>query len=148
MEISFLRFKFLYKFKKYIIDKNFNIFLKINANDLKLSLKFLFYLKGLWYTIRAFRSWDALMEDLNQHLCDSIALPHGVRYMFTVEGLPRFNLDELEHGQSYVCSSTDKFKAIDYANASQPIWSFVSANLTIPPKRGIRVTFQRVSILK
>lgn len=77
-------------------------------------------------------------------MCDSIALPHGVRYMFTVEGQPRFSLDELEHGQSYVCSSMDKFKSIDYKNASQPIWSFVSANLTGPPKRGsLRETFQR-----
>uniref|UniRef100_A0A915DQ03 non-specific serine/threonine protein kinase n=1 Tax=Ditylenchus dipsaci TaxID=166011 RepID=A0A915DQ03_9BILA len=61
-----------------------------------------------------------------------------------VEGQAKFGLDELEHGHSYVCASTDKFKAIDYANASQPMWAFVSSKLmSVPPKRGIRATFER-----
>ncbi|KAI1713762.1 protein kinase domain-containing protein [Ditylenchus destructor] len=101
------------------------------------------FFKGLWYTPKV-RSWDALLEDLNQHLCDSISLPHGVRYIFSAEGHLITGLDVLEHGHSYVCSSTDKFKHIDYANASQPMWSFVSSKLmSVPPKRGIRATFER-----
>ena len=53
--------------------------------------------------------------------------------------------NKFSKGQSYVVSSTDKFKRIDYANAAQPIWSFVSNKLTNEPTAsGLRETFQRV----
>lgn len=92
-------------------------------------------------------------------MIDSLALPHGVRFVFRSNGgEPCNGLEELRHGsnlfsiknkfskgQSYVVSSTDKFKRIDYANAAQPIWSFVSNKLTNEPTAsGLRETFQRV----
>lgn len=106
------------------------------------------FFKGIWYTIiPSLRSWPAFLEDLQkiQFLIDSLALPHGVRFVFRSNGgEPCNGLEELKHGQSYVVSSTDKFKRIDYANAAQPIWSFVSNKLTNEPTAsGLRETFQR-----
>uniref|UniRef100_A0A914MCG9 Doublecortin-like and CAM kinase-like protein n=1 Tax=Meloidogyne incognita TaxID=6306 RepID=A0A914MCG9_MELIC len=103
---------------------------------------------GIWYTIiPSLRSWPAFLEDLQKihFLIDSLALPHGVRFVFRSNGgEPCNGLEELRHGQSYVVSSTDKFKRIDYANAAQPIWSFVSNKLTNEPTAsGLRETFQR-----
>ncbi|CAK5091115.1 unnamed protein product [Meloidogyne enterolobii] len=104
--------------------------------------------QGIWYTIiPSLRSWPAFLEDLQKihFLIDSLALPHGVRFVFRSNGgEPCNGLEELRHGQSYVVSSTDKFKQIDYANAAQPIWSFVSNKLTNEPTAsGLRETFQR-----
>lgn len=45
---------------------------------------------------------------------------------------------------SYVCSSTDRFKSIDYSNASQPMWAFVSSKMDLPPAKSIRTTFEKV----
>uniref|UniRef100_A0A915LU28 Doublecortin domain-containing protein n=1 Tax=Meloidogyne javanica TaxID=6303 RepID=A0A915LU28_MELJA len=106
------------------------------------------FFKGIWYTIiPSLRSWPAFLEDLQKihFLIDSLALPHGVRFVFRSNGgEPCNGLEELRHGQSYVVSSTDKFKRIDYANAAQPIWSFVSNKLTNEPTAsGLRETFQR-----
>lgn len=104
------------------------------------------YFKGIWYTIiPSLRSWSAFLEDLQKihFLIDSLALPHGVRFIFHINGEPCTGLEEIRHGQSYVVSSTDKFKSIDYANAAQPMWSFVSNKLSEPPKYGLRETFQR-----
>nr|CAD2192205.1 unnamed protein product [Meloidogyne enterolobii] len=106
------------------------------------------FFKGIWYTIiPSLRSWPAFLEDLQKihFLIDSLALPHGVRFVFRSNGgEPCNGLEELRHGQSYVVSSTDKFKQIDYANAAQPIWSFVSNKLTNEPTAsGLRETFQR-----
>ncbi|KAF7636586.1 hypothetical protein Mgra_00003981 [Meloidogyne graminicola] len=107
------------------------------------------FFKGIWYTIiPSLRSWLAFLEDLQKihFLIDSLALPNGVRFVFRSNGgEPCSGLEELKHGQSYVVSSTDKLKKIDYANATQPIWSFVSTKLTNEPaKSGLRETFQRV----
>lgn len=68
--------------------------------------------------------------------------------IFTVDGRVVKTLEELEHGKSYVTSSTEKFKAIDYANAAQPIWSFVSSKQlsNSPYYGGIRQTLPRVFI--
>jgi hypothetical protein len=66
-----------------------------------------------------------LLEDLTRSLADLVNLPHGVRHVFTIDGMYRVeDLDELKDGESYVCSSTDIFKSVDYENAREPVWSF------------------------
>lgn len=85
------------------------------------------YFKGVWYAIALdrFRCFEALLEDLNRTLGDLVNLPHGVRYVFTSDGQKRVNcLDDLEDGESYVCSSNEIFKKIDYENAREPIWCY------------------------
>uniref|UniRef100_A0A183CHP4 non-specific serine/threonine protein kinase n=1 Tax=Globodera pallida TaxID=36090 RepID=A0A183CHP4_GLOPA len=104
------------------------------------------FFKGIWYTvIPSLRSWSAFLEDLQKihFFIGSISLPQGVRFIFHVSGEQCNTLEEIQHGQSYVVSSADKFKRIDYANAAQPMWSFVSNKLSEPPKYGLRETFTR-----
>ncbi|KRY21115.1 Serine/threonine-protein kinase DCLK2 [Trichinella patagoniensis] len=85
------------------------------------------YFKGIWYALSEdrFRSFDALLEDLNRTLGDLVNLPHGVRCVFSVDGGQRIlSLSDLDDGQSYVCSSNDAFKKIDYANVREPVWQY------------------------
>lgn len=85
------------------------------------------YFKGVWYAVASdrFRCFEALLEDLNRTLGDLVNLPHGVRCIFTADGQKRVScLDDLEDGESYVCSSNDIFKKIDYENAREPIWCY------------------------
>ncbi|GMT17369.1 hypothetical protein PFISCL1PPCAC_8666, partial [Pristionchus fissidentatus] len=85
------------------------------------------YFKGIWYALRAdrLRSLQPLMEELTRLLTtNSLALQHGVRYIYTIDGGARITeLEQFEDGESYVCSSTDQFKEVDYANAREPQWS-------------------------
>ncbi|KAL3125023.1 hypothetical protein niasHT_000628 [Heterodera trifolii] len=104
------------------------------------------FFKGIWYTvIPSLRTWSAFLEDLQKihFFIGSISLPQGVRFIFHVGGDQCNTLEEIRHGQSYVLSSAEKFKRIDYANAAQPMWSFVSNKLSEPPKCGLRETFTR-----
>lgn len=122
--------------------------------------------QGIWYTIiPSLRSWSAFLEDIQKihFFIGSISLPQGVRFVFHVSGELCRGLEEIQHGtyalgqtipnspiphntgQTYVVSSTDKFKRIDYANASQPMWSFVSNKMSEPPIYGLRETFIRVN---
>ncbi|KFD62739.1 hypothetical protein M514_09197 [Trichuris suis] len=85
------------------------------------------FFKGVWYPLPAdrFRSFDTLLEDLNRVLGDLVNLPHGVRYVFTLDGQRRIQeLSELDDGESYVCSSNECFKKIDYQNVREPVWSY------------------------
>uniref|UniRef100_A0A5S6QSR7 non-specific serine/threonine protein kinase n=1 Tax=Trichuris muris TaxID=70415 RepID=A0A5S6QSR7_TRIMR len=85
------------------------------------------FFKGVWYPLPSdrFRSFDALLEDLNRVLGDLVNLPHGVRYVFSLDGQKRIQeLSELDDGESYVCSSNESFKKIDYQNVREPVWSY------------------------
>jgi hypothetical protein len=44
--------------------------------------------------------------------------------VFGVDSNPITSIDELQDGQSYVASSTEVFKAIDYDNVKEPVWNF------------------------
>lgn len=83
------------------------------------------FFKGIWYAVAAerFRSLKVLMEELNRLLADSINLPHGVRHIFTLDGMKMVeSVEQLKDGQSYVCSSSETFKPLNYLNARQPVW--------------------------
>uniref|UniRef100_A0A1I7Z9H1 non-specific serine/threonine protein kinase n=1 Tax=Steinernema glaseri TaxID=37863 RepID=A0A1I7Z9H1_9BILA len=85
------------------------------------------YYKGTWYAISTerVRSLKALMEDLTRQMSDSVALPHGVRFIFTVNGLQKIeHIADFKDGHSYVCSSSDNYKRVDYENAREPVWCF------------------------
>ncbi|XP_072126980.1 neuronal migration protein doublecortin-like isoform X3 [Mobula birostris] len=84
------------------------------------------YFKGIVYAISAdrFRTFDALLADLTRTLSDNVNLPQGVRIIFTIDGAGKItSLDELEEGESYVCSSHDIFKKVDYTKNVNPNWS-------------------------
>ncbi|TSK49673.1 Serine/threonine-protein kinase DCLK1 [Bagarius yarrelli] len=84
------------------------------------------HFKGIVYAIsrERFRSFDALLADLTRCLCDSINLPHGVRSLYTIDGLARItSIEQLEEGESYVCGSIEPFKKLDYTKNANPNWS-------------------------
>lgn len=71
---------------------------------------------GLTVTIQPdqTRTLTALMKDLTRLLDDKIFMPHGVRFIMDMEGTAVTSLDHLLDGQSYVCSSTETLKRLDY----------------------------------
>uniref|UniRef100_A0A4W3J9N3 Doublecortin domain-containing protein n=1 Tax=Callorhinchus milii TaxID=7868 RepID=A0A4W3J9N3_CALMI len=84
------------------------------------------YFKGIVYAVSSdrFRSFDALLADLTRTLSDNVNLPQGVRIIFNIDGSGKVgSLDELEEGGSYVCSSHDIFKKVDYTKNVNPNWS-------------------------
>ncbi|XP_043943823.1 neuronal migration protein doublecortin isoform X2 [Protopterus annectens] len=84
------------------------------------------YFKGIVYAISPdrFRSFDALLADLTRSLSDNINLPQGVRYIYTIDGNNKItSMDELEEGESYICSSDNFFKRLDYTKNVNPNWS-------------------------
>lgn len=59
------------------------------------------YFRGIVYAVanERFRTFDALLEDLTRSLSDNINLPHGVRFIFTIDGMRKVtSLDQLEEG--------------------------------------------------
>uniref|UniRef100_A0A914Z6W7 non-specific serine/threonine protein kinase n=1 Tax=Panagrolaimus superbus TaxID=310955 RepID=A0A914Z6W7_9BILA len=88
------------------------------------------FFKGIWYAVPAerFRSLKVLMEELNRLLADSINLPHGVRHIFTLDGMMTLDsIEQFKDGQSYVCSSSETFKPLNYLSARQPVWCSASS---------------------
>ncbi|OWR48447.1 Calcium/calmodulin-dependent protein kinase type 1 [Danaus plexippus plexippus] len=69
-----------------------------------------------------YRSFDSLTADLTRVLVDNVTLPSGVRTIYSLEGRKIGKLDDLEDGQSYVCSGFgEPFKKLDYeASAVTP----------------------------
>ncbi|XP_069468698.1 neuronal migration protein doublecortin isoform X2 [Ambystoma mexicanum] len=100
------------------------------------------YFKGIVYAVSSdrFRSFDALLADLTRSLSDNINLPQGVRYIYTIDGMNKIcSMDELEEGESYVCSSDNFFKKVEYTKNVNPNWSVnvkTSANLKAPQSLG------------
>eukprot|EP00088_Acartia_fossae_P010390 TRINITY_DN15170_c0_g1_i1.p1 TRINITY_DN15170_c0_g1~~TRINITY_DN15170_c0_g1_i1.p1 ORF type:complete len:784 (+),score=188.70 TRINITY_DN15170_c0_g1_i1:76-2427(+) len=61
-----------------------------------------------------FRTFDKLLEHLTRIMCTQVTLPNGVRYIFSLEGRQLQDIDTIQTGDSYVCSSTTGFKKLDY----------------------------------
>ncbi|KAJ8266691.1 hypothetical protein GJAV_G00133520 [Gymnothorax javanicus] len=83
------------------------------------------YFNGIVYVVSQdrFRSFDALLADLTRVLSDNVNLPQGVRTIYTLDGSKKITgIDQLVEGESYVCSSTEPFKKLDYAKNVNPNW--------------------------
>ncbi|XP_013858751.1 serine/threonine-protein kinase DCLK1a isoform X2 [Austrofundulus limnaeus] len=84
------------------------------------------YFNGIVYAISAdrFRTFDALLADLTRSLSDNVNLPQGVRTIYTLDGCKKItSTDQLVEGESYVCSSIEAFKKLDYTKNVNPNWS-------------------------
>uniref|UniRef100_A0A8C5GU59 Serine/threonine-protein kinase DCLK2 n=1 Tax=Gouania willdenowi TaxID=441366 RepID=A0A8C5GU59_GOUWI len=84
------------------------------------------YFNGVVYAISAdrFRTFDALLADLTRSLSDNVNLPQGVRTIYTLDGSKKItSTDQLVEGESYVCSSIEAFKKLDYTKNVNPNWS-------------------------
>lgn len=102
---------------------------------------------GVTYVISnmRFRTLDALLTDLTRTLSDKSNLPFGVRSIFALRSWSKIeDLEEIKNGESYVCSSSDSCKKMDYLQNATPNWSknkqggFKSQSLT-------RLTSSRLS---
>uniref|UniRef100_A0A915PGI4 non-specific serine/threonine protein kinase n=1 Tax=Setaria digitata TaxID=48799 RepID=A0A915PGI4_9BILA len=94
------------------------------------------YFKGMWYAISVerVRSFQALLGDLTRTLTDAVNLPHGVRYIFSLDGSHKLSsLEEFEDGYGYVCSSSEVYKRVDYENAREPTWRISLAGSSPTP---------------
>ncbi|XP_053187459.1 serine/threonine-protein kinase DCLK1a isoform X1 [Scomber japonicus] len=84
------------------------------------------YFNGIVYAISTdrFRTFDALLADLTRSLSDNVNLPQGVRTIYTLDGTKKIsNIDHLLEGESYVCSSIEAYKKLDYTKNVNPNWS-------------------------
>uniref|UniRef100_T1IPD7 Serine/threonine-protein kinase DCLK2 n=1 Tax=Strigamia maritima TaxID=126957 RepID=T1IPD7_STRMM len=83
------------------------------------------FFKGVVYAVsnERFRSIESLLEELTKSLVDQANLPKGVRFIFTVDGKKITDLDQLEEGEAYVCSSTEAVKKLDYGKNESPQWN-------------------------
>ena len=66
-----------------------------------------------------FRTFDKLLEHMTRIMCNQVTLPHGVRYIFGLDGKNVESVEELLHGSNYVCSSNSTFKRMDYSKIAQ-----------------------------
>ncbi|XP_036380862.1 serine/threonine-protein kinase DCLK1a isoform X1 [Megalops cyprinoides] len=84
------------------------------------------YFNGIVYAVSQdrFRSFDALLADLTRALSDNVNLPQGVRTIYAIDGSKKItSIDQLVEGESYVCSSIEPFKKLDYTKNVNPNWS-------------------------
>uniref|UniRef100_A0A3Q3DVP6 Serine/threonine-protein kinase DCLK2 n=1 Tax=Hippocampus comes TaxID=109280 RepID=A0A3Q3DVP6_HIPCM len=84
------------------------------------------FFHGIVYAVSAdrFRTFDALLADLTRALSDNVNLPQGVRTIYTLDGSGRVgSIDQLVEGESYVCSSVEAYKKVDYTKNVNPNWS-------------------------
>uniref|UniRef100_A0A1A7WGM8 Serine/threonine-protein kinase DCLK2 n=2 Tax=Iconisemion striatum TaxID=60296 RepID=A0A1A7WGM8_9TELE len=83
------------------------------------------YFNGIVYAISSdrFRTFDALLADLTRSLSDNVNLPQGVRTIYTLDGKKITSIDQLLEGESYICSSIEAYKKLDYTKNVNPNWS-------------------------
>ncbi|TMS13915.1 Serine/threonine-protein kinase DCLK1, partial [Larimichthys crocea] len=84
------------------------------------------YFNGIVYAISTdrFRTFDALLADLTRSLSDNVNLPQGVRTIYTLDGSKKITtIEQLAEGDSYVCSSIEAYKKLDYTKNVNPNWS-------------------------
>ncbi|XP_072301968.1 serine/threonine-protein kinase DCLK1a isoform X1 [Eucyclogobius newberryi] len=83
------------------------------------------YFNGIVYAISAdrFRTFDALLADLTRSLSDNVNLPQGVRTIYSLDGVKVTDMEQLVEGESYVCSSIEAYKKLDYTKNVNPNWS-------------------------
>ncbi|XP_013103487.2 serine/threonine-protein kinase GA29083 [Stomoxys calcitrans] len=83
-----------------------------------------------------YRSFESLFEDLTRLLEENVKIPGAVRTIYTMCGKKISTLEELEDGQSYVCScNNENFKKVEYNTTSQPL-----TNLSISNKTSNRIS--------
>ncbi|XP_040007387.1 serine/threonine-protein kinase DCLK1a isoform X4 [Xiphias gladius] len=96
------------------------------------------YFNGIVYAISTdrFRTFDALLADLTRSLSDNVNLPQGVRTIYTLDGSKKItSIEQLVEGDSYVCSSIEAYKKLDYTKNVNPNWS-VNVKASAASSRG------------
>uniref|UniRef100_G3QBB6 Serine/threonine-protein kinase DCLK2 n=1 Tax=Gasterosteus aculeatus aculeatus TaxID=481459 RepID=G3QBB6_GASAC len=96
------------------------------------------YFNGIVYAISTdrFRTFDALLADLTRSLSDKVNLPQGVRTIYTLDGCKKIaSIEQLVEGDSYVCSSIEAYKKLDYTKNVNPNWS-VNVKASAASSRG------------
>ena len=66
-----------------------------------------------------FRTFDRLLEHLSRIMCNQVTLPNGVRFIFALDGRSIEAVEEILHGENYVCSSASTYRKLDYLKMAQ-----------------------------
>ncbi|OQV22122.1 Serine/threonine-protein kinase DCLK1 [Hypsibius exemplaris] len=79
------------------------------------------FFAGLVVSIQAekYRSLAPLMKDLTKVLDDKLFLAHGVRFILKMDGSVVTSLDEMADEESFICSSVETLKKLDYQSIKQ-----------------------------
>ncbi|RVE63960.1 hypothetical protein OJAV_G00141420 [Oryzias javanicus] len=107
------------------------------------------YFNGIVYAISAdrFRTFDALLADLTRSLSDNVNLPQGVRTIYALDGSRKISsIEQLVEGGSYVCSSTEAYKKLDYAKNVNPNWSVNLVTVVrsgVKPRKAVRILLNK-----
>ncbi|ESO07543.1 hypothetical protein HELRODRAFT_137730, partial [Helobdella robusta] len=84
------------------------------------------YFTGLLYPLNfsRYKDFETLLKDLSSsNFCDKRIMPFGVRTIFTLSGIKITSVNQMEEGESYVCSSSNLFVPMDYINQTcNPKW--------------------------
>lgn len=103
------------------------------------------YYKGFDFPIAfiRYKQLGTLFKALNSSIfCDQKRLPHGIRYIFDLDGIMIKSIADLKDAGSYVCSSNSHFIPMDYLmDTRNPIWKTSSQNTrnTVVPVRPLVV---------
>ncbi|XP_017086161.2 serine/threonine-protein kinase GG21441 [Drosophila eugracilis] len=96
-----------------------------------------------------YRSFESLYEDLTRLLEENVKIPGAVRAIYSMCGKKITALDELEDGQSYVCScNNENFKKVEYNINSQALANLTLANHSRCNNQRLTKYYRPVSPLK
>ncbi|XP_070855121.1 serine/threonine-protein kinase GE16371 isoform X2 [Drosophila suzukii] len=96
-----------------------------------------------------YRSFESLYEDLTRLLEESVKIPGAVRTIYSMCGKKINTLDELEDGQSYVCScNNEQFKKVEYNTGSQPLVNLTLSNNSRSNNQRLAKNYRPASPLK
>jgi Doublecortin len=84
-----------------------------------------------------FRTFDSLLSEIARSpVGDTNAMPKGVRFIFSLDGDLLSKLDDLVDGASYVCSSVNEFRKINYTGITGGTWNTKAKNVESDSKLG------------
>ncbi|XP_037731650.1 serine/threonine-protein kinase GE16371-like [Drosophila subpulchrella] len=96
-----------------------------------------------------YRSFESLYEDLTRLLEESVKIPGAVRTIYSMCGKKINTLDELEDGQSYVCScNNEQFKKVEYNTGSHPLVNLTLSNNSRSNNQRLAKNYRPASPLK
>ncbi|CAD5214886.1 unnamed protein product [Bursaphelenchus okinawaensis] len=120
--------------------RQYNMYFPIQGKRIRLCFNGDRFSKPVAYSIAAFKTFDAFLEDVNAKVGRHAALLYGARHIFSSNGCLITNLDDMRHNETYVCASTTKFVPLNYDQVCVPKWTSTLNKTTRP--------FQRPSVTR
>ncbi|CAD5221058.1 unnamed protein product [Bursaphelenchus xylophilus] len=103
--------------------RHYNMYFPIQGKRIRLCFNGDRFSKPVAYSISAFKTFDAFLEDVNSKVGRHAALLYGARNIFSTNGVLITALDDMRHNETYVCASTAKFVPLNYDQVGVPKWT-------------------------